>query len=131
MWKEVVTDGKGRIGAAEIEVACQAGWIEVVQVTNNPITELLKRDLDEGEAEVIALALEHKSDLILLDEAEARRIAGRYDLAKTGVVGVLIRAKREEKIVSLREELNNLRNQGNFWMSERLRDQALHVVGEM
>jgi len=36
---------------------------------------LLKNELDPGESEAIALAKEIKSDLILLDERDARQIA--------------------------------------------------------
>jgi len=46
-----------------------------------------------SEAEIIALALEVNADLVLLDEGEAERIVDLHDLPKTGVVGILIRAK--------------------------------------
>ncbi|MCL4486508.1 MAG: hypothetical protein M1570_00055 [Chloroflexi bacterium] len=58
VWKEVVEEGKGRAGAAEIEAARQAGWIEMNSPTNEPLLRSLERDLDEGESEVIALAIE-------------------------------------------------------------------------
>jgi hypothetical protein len=45
-------------------------------------------------------------------------------------VGVLIRAKREAKIVSLKQELERLRNEGGFWLSEHLVQRALQAVGE-
>lgn len=35
---------------------------------------LLKRDLDEGEAEVIALALEQKAHIVLINESNARKV---------------------------------------------------------
>ena len=43
---------------------------------------IIKRDLDIGEAEAIALALELKADWILLDEREARKTAKREELTK-------------------------------------------------
>ena len=72
VWREVVEEGKGRAGAAEVETAQKAGWIVLLPPTNEPLAFSLKRDLDEGEAEAIALALEHQADLILLDESEMR-----------------------------------------------------------
>jgi predicted nucleic acid-binding protein len=43
---------------------------------------------------------------------------------------VLIRAKREGKIASLQAELDKLRSQGEFWIAEKLYQQALRAVGE-
>jgi predicted nucleic acid-binding protein len=130
VWKEVVEGGKGRVGTVEIEAARQTGWIVMMPPTNEPLLRLLKRDLDEGESEAIALAIERQADLILLDETDARQVAERYSLPKTGVIGVLIRAKREGKIASLQAELDKLRSQGGFWIAEKLYQQALRAVGE-
>ncbi len=91
---------------------------------------LLKRDLDEGEAEVIALAIEQKADVVLLDESDARKIAELYELVKTGVIRLLIRAKKEGRIESLKKELNTLRDKAGFWFNEKLYHQALQSVGE-
>jgi len=95
------------------------------------LISLLNRDLDEGESEVIALAVEREATLILLDETDARQIAERYKLPKTGIIGVLMRAKREGKIMSLRVELDKLRALGGFWIADELYEQALRAVGEM
>lgn len=130
VWKEVVEEGKGRAGVTEVEEARQGGWIEVSSPTDELMLRLLKRDLDDGEAEVIALALEHQADLVLLDESEARRVAELYALPKTGIIGLLIRAKREEKIESLQNELDRLRSRAGFWIEERLYWQVLRSVGE-
>lgn len=97
---------------------------------DEPLLRLLRRDLNEGEAEVIALALAQQADLVLLDESEARRIAELYGLVKTGVIGILMRAKREGKVQSLRVELDKLRHQAGFWIEEGLYHQALRAVGE-
>jgi predicted nucleic acid-binding protein len=64
--------------------------------------QLLRRDLDDGEAEVIALAVEHRADLVLLDESDARKTEDVYGLSKTGIIGLLIRARREGRIESLK-----------------------------
>lgn len=98
--------------------------------TDINLLQLLKRDLDDGEAEVIALAIEQQTDLVLLDESEARRIATTYSLPKTGVVGLLIQAKREGHLDSLKVELDKLRGQGGFWLDNELYTRALNAVGE-
>ena len=130
VWREVVEQGKGRTGAAEVANAHDAGWIEVISPAEDSLVKLLGRDLGDGEAEVIALAVERHADLVLIDEWEARRIADLYGLTKTGVVGILIRAKQEGEIDLLRTELDRLRDAGQFWIEDRLYHQALVAVRE-
>ncbi|BCW95585.1 MAG: hypothetical protein KatS3mg018_1067 [Fimbriimonadales bacterium] len=91
---------------------------------------MLKLQLDEGEAEAIALALQERTEVVLLDDSQARLMARRLNLQVTGVVGILIRAKREAKIVSLKQEIDRLREQGGFWLAERVVQRALQAVGE-
>ncbi len=65
-----------------------------------------------------------------LDELEARRVANVYRLHRTGVIGILIRAKLEGKVASLREELDRLRNEAGFWIGDEVYRRALQVVAE-
>jgi len=130
VWQEVVTEGKGRVGAIEVERARSANWVSIADPQDDHLLRLLRRELDEGEAEVIALAVEREANLVLLDETEARSVADLYGLSKTGVVGILIRAKLEGKVESLRKELDALREQGGFWIAESLYRRVLEFVGE-
>ena len=130
VWCEVVDEGGGRPGTQEIEDGADAGWIRVVALSDDKLARSLRRDLDDGEADSIALAVESSPSVILLDESEARRVAGLYSLTKTGVVGLLIRAKNEAKIASLREELDRLRGMAGFWLYDDLYEQALQAVLE-
>lgn len=131
VWREGVEQGEDRLGVREVARARKDGWIRVIEPSGTALLQLLKRDLDDGEAEVIALTLEHKRALALLDEADAREIADLYDLAKTGVIGILIRANQEGIIELLRPELDKLLQQAGFWIAEKLYHQALESVGEM
>lgn len=130
VWREVVEQGVGKPGVENVRSARQVGWIEVETPTDTALLRLLQYDLDEGEAEAIALAIEHQAELVLLDESEARRVADLYGLQKTGVIGLLIRARQGGLIGSLRDELSRLSYQGNFWIEEKLYRQALDAVGE-
>ena len=56
-------------------------------------------------------------------------MADGFGLFKTGVVGILLRGKWEEKLVSLREELDRLREVG-FWISDDLYQRVLERAGE-
>jgi len=130
VWREVVEEGRGRAGAVEVKDACSAGWMAVATPTDMALLALLRRDLDDGEAEAIALAVGAEDALVLLDESDARQEAGRLGLAKTGVVGILLRAKMEGQIPSLRHELDRLRRDGHFWIDEDLYRRAIAEAGE-
>ena len=98
VWQEAVEEGGDEPDA---EAIAAASWIEVQDVPCSPLLTTLLALLDKGEAEAIVLAMEMGADLVLLDESDARRIAELYHLRKTGVLGVLIKAKQQGKIQSL------------------------------
>lgn len=126
VYEECITDGKGRPEVARIK---QASWLRVVQVANQNLVTLLNAEIDRGEAEAIALALETQASLILLDDADAREKTRLYHLNMTGILGILLRAKKSGKIAWLSEKLDALRNTG-FWLSAKLTDRLLREVGE-
>jgi predicted nucleic acid-binding protein len=95
VWREVVEQGGDRPGVQDVAVA---PWITVLPSATSGISQLLQAELEEGEAEAIALAHALSADLVLLDERDARQAAspvgvadtGRYrdfDLGKTRVAG--------------------------------------------
>lgn len=126
VYEECVTDGKGRPEAVKIK---EASWLRVMQVTNRNLVKLLSAEVDRGEAEAIALALEQGASLVLLDDSDAREKARVYQLKITGLVGILLRAKRSGKITSLSETLEALRSTG-FWLGAGLIDELLREAGE-
>lgn len=130
VWKEVVQEGRKWPGSSEVEEGRQLGRIDVVAPANRPLICFLQKDLHEGESETIALAVELNPDVVFLDESEARKTAGVYGLNISGVIGILIRAKREGRIVSLKEELDRLRNDAGFWIGEEIYKKALHASSE-
>ena len=66
---------------------------------------VMRRTLADGEREAIALAIELRADLIILDDLPARRVAKEAGLNVIGAVGVLLGAKRVGLIDRLRPEL--------------------------
>ena len=130
VWREVVEEAEGRPGAREVDEAVRQGWFEVVPVNDDALVRLLRRDLDDGEAEAIALAIEQPCDVILLDESEARNVAATFSLRKTGIIGLLLRAKQEGRITSLKAELDRVRDDAGFWIHDDLYRYALTRVGE-
>jgi len=67
---------------------------------------------------------------LLIDETDGRKIARLYELKIIGVIGILIRAKVENKIISLNDEMNKLVKDGGFWIGKELFNKALNAVGE-
>ncbi|RQW80597.1 MAG: hypothetical protein EHM14_04345 [Methanothrix sp.] len=56
-------EGQGKPGSSEIRDARESGWIEVTAPHNGPLVQLLQRELNKGESETIALAVELHADL--------------------------------------------------------------------
>ena len=127
VWREVVETGQDRPGARAV---CDATWIHQAGAPAGKMLDLLRADLDEGEAEAIALALGAGIRLILLDEKDARRIARRLGLTVLGTVGLLIWGRRMGFLTALRPCLDELTHQGKFRLSQEVIQNALRAVGE-
>ena len=109
-----------RPGSQSIREAISLGWIRSRDVSNEPLTQLLKQSLDRGEAEAIALAIELKADWTLLDEREGRKVAKSLGLKVTGILGVLLRAKQLGELESLQPVIDELVNKAGFRIAPEL-----------
>lgn len=128
VYREIVEQGAGRPGASEVAVA---SWIERQTPTDAALASLLKTELDEGEAEAITLALESAADVVLLDERRGRQRAEALGLRVTGVLGILVEAKRQGRLGEIRPALDALRETAGFWLSNHLYRRALEMAGEL
>ncbi len=126
VYEECIVEGKERPEVVSIK---NAVWLRVTPVTDQNLVKLLYSEIDRGEAEAIALALESQAALILFDDAEAREKARLYGLTITGVIGVLLQAKKAGKFPVLSEALAALTETG-FWLNHTLRDRLLAEAGE-
>lgn len=127
VWEELNKGGLRHPGSFEVE---SASWIQRHEVRDQNLVVALRRDLDKGEAETLALAIELKAGLVLLDEQEARHITIRLGLHPLGVLGVLLEAKRLGEIKEVGPRLAALRDQAGFFIGERLYQQVLEQAGE-
>lgn len=93
------------------------------------VLEGVPAGLGPGEREAIALALETKADLVILDDQQGRRIAREKGLSVTGTVGVLIEARGRGIIASVRRELDRLIEAG-MWIDEVFYHRILQEFGE-
>ena len=108
---EVTEAGRGLPGAEEIR---NAGWIQVAP-QRLPADRSLERacqDLGAGERSVLLLAQALPSDLVLLDEWKARRVAKAAGFSIMGCLGVLEAATRKGFISDLRQAYIELLQQG-------------------
>jgi predicted nucleic acid-binding protein len=105
-------------------------FVEVRAVDDSPLLALLRADLDPGEAEAIALAVEAKAKLLLIDEVKGRALAQRLGLKVLGSVGVCVLAKERGLIAAARPLLDDLRHRGGRWFSDALLDEVLSRIGE-
>jgi hypothetical protein len=107
-----------------------ATWLNVQVPTNDLLVDKLKEELDDGEAEAIALALQLGADRLLIDERLGRLVAMRYGLNITGILGILKTAKMLGLISTVKPILEALVQQAGFWIDQTLYERVLEDVGE-
>lgn len=127
VWHEVVVKGVGQSGVEDVK---SAAWIKTAAVANYEFVLALQRDLDAGESEAIALALEKKADLLLMDERLGREAAQYFGVRCMGLLGVLTEAKYKGKIETIKPVLDLLRDRANYRISVELYQRVLHDAGE-
>jgi predicted nucleic acid-binding protein len=114
--------------AARQTALAQASWIKPVQLTN-PKRVLIYTGLDQGEAEVLALADELVARLVVIDELKGRRYAQRLDLPLTGTLGLLLAAKDKGLILALAPLIERLQEEG-LYLAPELVTRVLELAGE-
>ncbi len=93
------------------------------------VRELL-RDLDPGESEALALAVEVGVSAVLIDESAGRRMAKQLRLLPVGALGVLIRAKQRGLVPEVVPLVDRLRSDLGFFISDQLRAEVQRLAGE-
>jgi uncharacterized protein len=116
-------------GTLEVQ---SAAWLQVRQATDLSVVERLQNQvrLDPGESEAIALALELKADLLLIDERRGRAEADRLGLRITGLLGILVEVKRRNLIAAVKPLMDAMINTSEFRVSPALYNQILEMVNE-
>jgi uncharacterized protein len=114
--------------AARQRALAETNWLQTVSLSD-PRHALTYTGLDRGEAEVLALAVEHNARLVIMDERQGRRYAHRLGLPLTGTLGLLLLAKEEGLITAVAPLIQQLLDQG-LYFSPELVSRALTLARE-
>jgi predicted nucleic acid-binding protein len=105
-------------------------WIEIFPAPKSFPIEIIEAELHAGEAAAIALFLNQKADALLIDEKAGREIAAKLGVRTVGIAGILIDARIEKLIPSLKILLDRLEGEANFWISAEFKLRVLRLAGE-
>ena len=119
-----------RAGETVITAVQSAIWLEVQPVQNQELVSELRNRVNLGEAEAIALAVEVEATRLLIDERLGRQSATDLGLKLTGVLGILLSAKRQNLIMAVKPIMDNLMLQASFRISSKLYVDVLNTAGE-
>lgn len=104
-------------------------WISIHQPSGKKKIEELNRTLDLGESEAIALAIEFNA-LLLIDERKGWKVARAEGLATTGLIGVLLLAKKHGIIPEVKSVIDELRIKTSFYLKPELVARVIRECGE-
>ncbi len=111
------------------QVDASLDWIHVEEIENQMAKSMFKTQLHDGEVEVMILAKERDADIVIIDDANAKKHAKYLKLPVTGTLGVLIKAKKQGYISELKPIIQEMVNK-NIYISEKLVQLCLEMVNE-
>lgn len=103
--------------------------MQVHKVRNQALVQSLELDLGAGEAEAIAFSVECSAARLIVDDKKARRVARQLQQPVTGTLAILLRAKDEGLLFSVRDVIDALLAV-NFHISDGLVEEVLRRAGE-
>lgn len=127
VFEEITINGAEMPGSEEVR---GAEWVIVKTCVNTTLVIALRLQVDAGEAEAIVLAMELKTDLLLIDEKLGRQVAKGFDLPIIGLLGVLKLAKQHGLISEIKPVLDQLIQQAGFRIARELYLAVLQMEGE-
>lgn len=105
-------------------------WIIIEHVADKSRQRILELQIDRGESSAIALALETQNCTLILDDFKARKIAQQLGITITGTIGVIVKAKLNGIIPSIKPYIEKIK-ETNFRISAEIELQALKEAEEL
>ena len=105
------------------------GWVEIARAVDKDRQRILEIQVDKGEASAIALALETPDSTLIIDDYRARKVAEMLELNYTGTIGVIIKAKINGIIPSVKPILAKIKGT-DFRLTDEAVRQALQEANE-
>lgn len=129
VWLELASIGDDA-GWESLLTAKNEGWLSIHTASDRSLVARLSRNLDGGESEAIALAVELHANALLIDEMDGREAAKKLGLETTGTLGIVIWAKRQGLVLSADQAVEALVRRTRFFISEAVREQVRRLAGE-
>ncbi len=115
VYGEIVIQGEGRYGQAELKQAVTDGWVLVEPVKDDALVQSLAvPTMSKTDTVVLAFALERKATLILTDDSMLRGLAEQEGLRVMGSIGILTVARLDGLLSELKPVLDRLIDLGFY-----------------
>ena len=105
-------------------------WFTVQEPKNKTYQKILEASLDQGEASAIALAIEKKDCLLVIDDQKGRKYAEQLGIKITGTLGIIVDAKLSGHIDSVKPVLNKIK-MTNFRLTTELEIRMIKRANEV
>lgn len=115
--------------SACMQIMAESSWIHVKEIRDEAEKKMYKAKLHAGEVEVMILAQEEKTDLVIIDDNAAKKTAKYLGLTVTGTLGVLLKAKQEGFVEKIRPLLSKMKRNG-FYIDSRVEAMVLEQADE-
>ena len=104
-------------------------WINVIKPQKEVVDEIISMNLDLGEASAIALAMDLKNSLLIIDDFKGRKVAAELNIRYSGSLGLILRAKQERILPSVKPVVKKI-EKTNFRVDKSLLSTILQEAGE-
>jgi hypothetical protein len=119
---------EGRSRGYNVPTHEHLSWAEIVEPLHMP-SEWFALDLGMGEVAAMALALENRERVVILDDLLARRTAHAAGLQVWGTLRILLEAKATGLTSEIRPHVEQLRASG-MYLSPDVKQRILRLAGE-
>ena len=113
-----------------IQSAVRDRWIRIGTPHDSRLLRVLMLQLHQGEARPSHWQQILKPTLCSSTNKKPANSASRTGLAVTGVLGILLRAKRDGHITKIKPEIDLLRAKSRFFVAASLEAKVLSAAGE-